>query len=100
MIRIAPQNIKANRFSSIEWANKKVVVVAVPGAFTPTCSVNHIPPYLEKLSEIKSKGVDVIAVIAFNDAWVMSAWGKANGIKDDSIVSVAISGSTMKCHQS
>lgn len=100
MIRIACQSTRTNRFSSTEWANKKVVVVAVPGAFTPTCSVNHIPPYLEKLSELKSKGVDVVAVIAFNDAWVMSAWGKANGIKDDSIVSVAISESMVKCSRS
>ena len=65
-------------------------MVAVPGAFTPTCSVNHIPPYIENLSKLKSKGVDVVAVIAGNDAFVMSAWGKANGIKDDSIVSVAV----------
>jgi alkyl hydroperoxide reductase 1 len=74
-------------FKSTEWANKKVVLVSVPGAFTPTCTINHIPPYIQKLPELKSKGVDVIAVIAFNDAWVMSAWRKANGIKNDPIVS-------------
>lgn len=57
------------------------------GAFTPGCSVQHLPGYIKNLSKIKSKGVDIVAVIAFNDAWVMSAWGKANGIKGDDIVS-------------
>lgn len=45
-----------------------------------------MPGYIENLEKIKGKGVDVVAVIAFNDAWVMSAWGKANGIKNDDIV--------------
>ena len=58
------------------------------GAFTPGCSVQHLPGYIKNLSAIKSKGVDIVAVIAFNDAWVMSAWGKANGIKGDDIVSI------------
>jgi hypothetical protein len=57
------------------------------GAFTPCCSVKHLPPYIDHLKEIKDKGVDVVAVVAFNDAWVMSAWGKANGVKGDDIVS-------------
>jgi alkyl hydroperoxide reductase 1 len=56
------------------------------GAFTPGCSVKHLPGYIENLDKIKAKGVDVVAVIAFNDAWVMSAWGKANGIKGDDMV--------------
>jgi len=78
--------IPINYDASKEWTNKKVVLFAVPGAFTPGCSVKHLPGYIENLSELKRKGVDVVAVIAFNDAWVMSAWGKANGIKDDSIL--------------
>jgi peroxiredoxin len=79
---------KANPSSpNTEWANKRVVLFAVPGAFTPSCSVKHLPGYIQNLPALKSKGVDIIAVIAFNDAWVMSAWGKANGIKDDSIAS-------------
>ncbi|KAL3426565.1 peroxisomal matrix protein [Phlyctema vagabunda] len=72
--------------ASKEWAGKKVVLFAVPGAFTPGCSAKHLPGYIENLDKIKSKGVDIVAVIAFNDAWVMSAWGKANNIKDDSIL--------------
>jgi alkyl hydroperoxide reductase 1 len=69
-----------------EWADKKVVLFSVPGAFTPGCSAKHLPGYIGNLSKLKEKGVDVIAVIAFNDSWVMSAWGKANGIKGDDIV--------------
>lgn len=68
---------------SIEWAGKKVVVFSVPGAFTPGCSAKHLPGFIANLSGLKTKGVDVVACIAFNDAWVMSAWGKANGIKDE-----------------
>ena len=49
--------------------------------------MRHLPGYIEHLNEIKGKGVDLIVVIAMNDAWVMSAWGKANGIRNDDIVS-------------
>ena len=76
-----------NYNASEEWADKKVVLFAVPGAFTPGCSVRHLPGYIENLEKLKGKSVDVVAVLAFNDAWVMSAWGKANGIKNDDIVS-------------
>lgn len=81
-----PKESPANNFGNIEWANKKVILFAVPGAFTPTCSARHLPGYLENLPALKSKGVDVIAVVAYNDAFVMSAWGKANGVKGDDIV--------------
>lgn len=72
--------------ASKEWGDKKVVVFSVPGAFTPSCSAKHLPGFIEKLPELKSKNVDIIACIAFNDAFVMSAWGKANGIKNDDIL--------------
>lgn len=78
--------IPINYNASKEWANKKVVLFSVPGAFTPTCSVNHLPGYIEKLPKLKEKGVDIVAVIAFNDAFVMSAWGKANSVKGDDIL--------------
>jgi alkyl hydroperoxide reductase 1 len=74
-----PQNYNASK----EWAGKKVVLFAVPGAFTPGCSVRHLPGYITALEDLKGKKVDVVAVIAYNDAFVMSAWGKANGIKDE-----------------
>lgn len=67
------------------------MLFAVPGAFTPGCSVRHLPSYIEHLNEIKGKGVDIVIVIAMNDAWVMSAWSKANGIKNDKIVSRRLS---------
>ena len=63
------------------------MLFAVPGAFTPGCSVRHLPGYIEHLNEFKDKGVDIVIVIAMNDAFVMSAWGKANDIKNDKIVS-------------
>ncbi|KAI1261648.1 putative peroxisomal membrane protein [Xylariaceae sp. FL1019] len=66
--------------------DKKVVIVSVPGAFTPTCQAQHVTGFIGKLQELKSKGVDQVIVIAFNDPFVMAAWGKANGIKDDSII--------------
>ncbi|KAJ4416051.1 peroxiredoxin type-2 [Gnomoniopsis sp. IMI 355080] len=72
--------------ASKDFKNKKVVVVAVPGAFTPTCSEKHIPTFLEQKDALKAKGVDQVIVIAYNDAFVMSAWGKANGVTDDFII--------------
>lgn len=61
---------------------KKVVLFAVPGAFTPTCSAKHLPGFVEKAGEIKSKGVNTIACLAVNDAFVMGAWGKAQNTGD------------------
>jgi peroxiredoxin len=55
--------------------NGKVVLFAVPGAFTPGCSNTHMPGFVVKLDELKGKGVDTVACIAVNDAWVMNAWG-------------------------
>ena len=57
------------------FAGKKTVLFAVPGAFTPTCSAKHLPGFVEKAADIKGKGVDQIACIAVNDAFVMGAWG-------------------------
>ncbi|MCY3622042.1 MAG: peroxiredoxin [Gammaproteobacteria bacterium] len=57
------------------FAGKKVVLFAVPGAFTPTCSQAHLPGYVAHADEIKAKGVDSIVCVAVNDAFVMDAWG-------------------------
>ena len=60
------------------FKGKKVVVFAVPGAFTPTCSMKHLPGFLEQAGAIKAKGVDEIVCLSVNDAFVMGAWGKSN----------------------
>jgi len=61
------------------FKGKRVVLFAVPGAFTPTCSNKHLPGYLERYDEFKTKGIDTIACMAVNDAFVMDAWSKAKG---------------------
>lgn len=60
------------------FKGRKVVLFAVPGAFTPTCQNNHLPGYLKNADAIKAKGVDAIAVTGVNDVFVMNAWCKAN----------------------
>ncbi len=64
------------------FGGKKVVVFALPGAFTPTCSAKHLPGFVAKAGEIKAKGVDTIACLSVNDAFVMDAWGKDQGVGD------------------
>lgn len=63
-------------------AGKKVVLFAVPGAFTPTCSAQHLPGFLDLADEIKAKGVDTIACVSVNDVFVMDAWGKSQNVGD------------------
>jgi len=59
------------------FAGKKVVLMALPGAFTPTCSEAHLPGYVVAADDIKAKGVDVIACLSVNDSFVMTAWQQA-----------------------
>jgi glutaredoxin/glutathione-dependent peroxiredoxin len=67
-------------FSTDEiFKGKKVVLFAVPGAFTPTCTFKHLPGFVELADEFKAKGVDTVACIAVNDAFVMGAWAKSEG---------------------
>lgn len=64
------------------FSGKKVVLFSVPGAFTPTCSNNHLPGFVEHADAILAKGVDTIACTAVNDVFVMDAWGKDRGVGD------------------
>ena len=61
---------------------KKVILFGLPGAFTPTCSAKHVPSYVQHADAIKAKGIDTIACISVNDAFVMGAWGKDQNVGD------------------
>lgn len=64
------------------FSDKKVVLISVPGAFTPTCSMKHLPGFVEQAEALKAEGVDTIACTAVNDVFVMDAWGKDRGVGD------------------
>ncbi|MDF1692565.1 MAG: peroxiredoxin [Zhongshania sp.] len=73
-----PQDITSEEI----FAGKKVVLFAVPGAFTPGCSLTHLPGYVVNADKIKAAGVDTIVCMAVNDAFVMDAWGKAQNAEE------------------
>lgn len=64
------------------FGGKKVALFAVPGAFTPTCSAQHLPGFVDHADAIKGKGVDTVACVSVNDAFVMAAWGEDRGVGD------------------
>ena len=72
----APRPVKTDEL----FAGKKVVMFALPGAFTPTCSAKHLPGFVQHADELKSRGVDAIACVSVNDAFVMGAWGNSQGV--------------------
>lgn len=78
-----PQDLSTDEL----FAGKKVVLFAVPGAFTPTCSMAHLPGFVALADKIKDKGVDAIACLSVNDAFVMDAWGKGANAEELLMVS-------------
>ena len=70
-----PEPVETDSF----FAGRKVALFSVPGAFTPTCSARHLPGFVDRVDELKAKGVDEVACVAVNDAFVMQAWAKASG---------------------
>jgi len=75
----APQPVKTDDF----FSGKKIVVFALPGAFTPTCSAKHLPGFVQHAADLKAKGVDAIACVSVNDAFVMGAWGEQQKVGDN-----------------
>ena len=77
-----PKPVKTDDF----FKGKRVALFAVPGAFTPTCSAKHLPGFKQKAGEIKAKGIDVIACLSVNDAFVMRAWAEDQAVGEDIVM--------------
>jgi peroxiredoxin len=73
---LGPEAIESDEY----FKGRRIALFSVPGAFTPTCSAKHLPGFVEKSDDILAKGIDEIACTAANDAFVMTAWGKASGV--------------------
>ena len=75
---MTPEGPKASTTAEI-FKGRKIILFGLPGAFTPTCSMSHLPGFLAKEAEFKAKGIDEIAVVSVNDVFVMDAWAKQTG---------------------
>ena len=79
------------------FKGKRVVVVGVPGAFTPVCSTQHLPGFVQNADAIKAKAVDTIACISVNDAFVMDSWGKAQNTGGGIVTATYFAFSSVAC---
>ncbi len=77
MFKVMSAEGPADISSSKLFSGKRIVLFALPGAFTPTCHRDHLPGFIENLEVIKSKGIDFVYVLSVNDVWVMNAWAKS-----------------------
>jgi glutaredoxin/glutathione-dependent peroxiredoxin len=77
-----PKPVSTDEF----FAGKTVALFALPGAFTPTCSAKHLPGFKQHSADLKAKGVDTIACLSVNDAFVMRAWGEDQAVGDDIVM--------------
>ena len=68
------------------FKGKRVALIAVPGAFTPTCSAKHLPGFKEKAADLRAKGIDAIACVSVTDVFVMKAWGEDQGVGEDIVM--------------
>jgi len=82
MTAVGPADISTDEI----FAGKKVVLFALPGAFTPTCSAQHLPGFVENANAIKAKGVDTVACLAVNDVFVMDAFGKGRNVGEEVVM--------------
>ncbi len=78
---VTPDGVKDANTDEL-FAGRKVVLFAVPGAFTPTCSAQHLPGFVDKATELRAKGVDEVLCVSVNDSFVMQAWAKDRGVGD------------------
>lgn len=85
-VSVAGKDEHKNVSAAELFSGKKVVVCALPGAFTPTCSAAHLPGYVVAADEFKEKGVDMIACLSVNDAFVMQAWGEAQNAENITMI--------------
>ncbi|HBH41835.1 MAG TPA: peroxiredoxin [Rhizobiales bacterium] len=77
---MSPDGIKTLTTAEV-FGGKRVVLFAVPGAFTPTCHLKHLPGFIESASDFKKQGIDTVACVAVNDPFVLGAWEEASGSK-------------------
>jgi peroxiredoxin (alkyl hydroperoxide reductase subunit C) len=78
------------------FRGRTAVLFGVPGAFTPTCSAKHLPGFVQNAAALKAKGIDLVACVSVNDAFVMQAWGKDQGVGEDVVMLADGSGALTK----